>query len=221
MDKKIAKKKKKVIVEYEDEIVPESHVHDHATIVSSLKRDSPITPNVEASGDLDGFVKTFHVDTTINQGIPMNISNMDTNVIMGKGVLNNEAQGNSLILISSTFDISTISTNLSLPPFVSTVSTTLPPANHSPTFDQILQQPITSIFPSQSIDGPKKVNDDANTNDGEFAGTFDDLEFDPEEENIPDHMLMSGKQLKIYNKKLNSSLQLQADVGGSHSISEI
>lgn len=44
-------------------------------------------------------------------------------------------------------------------------------------------------------------------------GILVDIEFDSEEENIPDHMLMSGKQFKILNQKLNLFLQLQAATG--------
>ncbi|CAI9290379.1 unnamed protein product [Lactuca saligna] len=83
-----------------------------------------------------------------------------------------------------------------------------------------MQQPITSFFPSQSTKGPKIVNGDK-TNDGKFMGSFAEIEFDPEEENIPNHMLMSGKQFKILNRKLNSLLQFQVDAGDKHSISRI
>ncbi|CAI9282806.1 unnamed protein product [Lactuca saligna] len=198
-------------------------------IVSSPKWDSLIKSNVEEIVDLDVFVKTFHVDTTTNQGdqskvsttkkttiippgisnvesvteevrtssIPVNMSNMDINVSMGEGVLTTEPQGKPIIVISSTFDTSTISSNLSLPPFVSTVSTTLPPTTYSPTFDQILQQPITSLFPYQST-YPRTVNDDATTNNGEFTSTFGDLEFDQEEENISNHMRMQGVVRVVY-----------------------
>ena len=37
-----------------------------------------------------------------------------------------------------------------------------------------------------------------------LGGAFEDLEFDDEEKNFPDHMLLSMKQFKILNKKLNS-----------------
>ncbi|CAI9277985.1 unnamed protein product [Lactuca saligna] len=47
------------------------------------------------------------------------------------------------------------------------------------------------------------------------------LNFDPEEEDIPDHMLMSGKQFKILSKKLNSILKSQADAGGRNFVSSI
>lgn len=118
---------------------------------------------------------------------------METNVSMGDGVSNSEAyhnqhQGTQNIILSSTFQTSTIDVTTSLPPFHSTIST----ATQSPTFDSIMQQPITSLLPSQSIKEPKIVNDDE-TDDGAYTGLFADIEFDPEEENIPDHMLMFGK----------------------------
>lgn len=118
---------------------------------------------------------------------------------MGDGVLNPAiSQGTSQIITSSTFVISTIPTN-SLPPFVSKVITT----TSSPTFENILDQPITSLFASQSTDPPKVISNDE-TDGGGFGGSFADLEFDPEEENISDHLLMSGKQFQILNRKLNS-----------------
>ena len=49
-------------------------------------------------------------------------------------------------------------------------------------------------------------------------GTFADIEFNLEEENIHDCMLMLVKQFKILNRKLNSLLQLQADVGGRNHV---
>lgn len=50
---------------------------------------------------------------------------------------------------------------------------------------------------------------------------FGDLQFVLGEENIPDHMSMSGKQFKIMNRKLNSLLQIQADKGSRNSFSVI
>ena len=47
------------------------------------------------------------------------------------------------------------------------------------------------------------------------------MHFDSEEEDIPDHILMSGKQFKVLNRKLNSILQFQADSGSKHSVSGI
>ncbi|CAI9288637.1 unnamed protein product [Lactuca saligna] len=50
--------------------------------------------------------------------------------------------------------------------------------------------------------------------------SFAKIQFDLEE-NIPDHMLMFGKQFKILNQKLNSLLQLQANAGSRNSVSGI
>ncbi|CAI9270781.1 unnamed protein product [Lactuca saligna] len=104
---------------------------------------------------------------------------------MGERVLNDE---NSAPTTQGIFETSTITTTTSLPPFFTTVST----STHSPTFDQVMNQPITSLFPSQSTVPPKTMNDD-DTNDGLYGASFADLEFNPEEEDIPFHMFMSGK----------------------------
>ena len=45
---------------------------------------------------------------------------------------------------------------------------------------------------------------DNETEGGAFGGVFEDIHFDSEEEDIPDHMLMTGKQFKILNHKLNA-----------------
>lgn len=45
------------------------------------------------------------------------------------------------------------------------------PVSSSPNFDQIINQPITSLFSSQSNDPPKSFND-TETDDGGFGGTF-------------------------------------------------
>ncbi|CAI9278681.1 unnamed protein product [Lactuca saligna] len=138
---------------------------------------------------------------------------------MGDGVSNqsvqtNTTQGTLPIIVSSTFETSIISTTTtSLPPFVSNVTT----STNSPTFETILQ-PITSLFTSQSTE-PSKMATDDETDDGGFGASFAELEFDPEEEDILDHML--GKQFKILSKKLNSLLQFQADLGSKHYVSGI
>ena len=54
-----------------------------------------------------------------------------------------------------------------------------------------------------------------------FGGTFENLEFDEEETDFPDHMLMTMKLFKILNTKLNSILQSQADLGGGNSVSSL
>ncbi|CAI9298714.1 unnamed protein product [Lactuca saligna] len=54
---------------------------------------------------------------------------------------------------------------------------------------------------------------DAGTDNEGFGGTFEALHFDTSKEDFPDYMLMTMKQFKILNSKLNSILQSQAHVG--------
>lgn len=48
---------------------------------------------------------------------------------------------------------------------------------------------------------------------------FAKLEFNPKEDNLEDHAIMSGKQIKILNSKLNSILQFLNDSVGKSTIS--
>lgn len=82
----------------------------------------------------------------------MKVSTPEQIVIIPFEVTNESSkdQGNSDLIISSNFKTSTIDTSTSLPPFVSIN----PTATHSPTFDNIINQPITSLFSSQSTDPP-------------------------------------------------------------------
>lgn len=175
-----------------------------STNVSTPKQTIVIPPkvsNVESS-----FEEVSTLDITTN------ISNMDENVNMGEGDSHNEAskdQDKSNLIVSSTFETSTIDTSTSLLPFISTV----PTVTHSPTFDNILNQTINSLFSSQSTDPPitHEGEEDPNDEGNEFDGTFASIEFDLEEENILDNMSLTGKQFKILNRKLNSLLQIQVD----------
>ncbi|CAI9280965.1 unnamed protein product [Lactuca saligna] len=159
-------------------------------------------------------------------GIPVDIYTIDINVNMGEGVLTHEAHGISTvttssvpisIILSSTFETTTLDTSPSLPPFVSTIPTSLPTSTISSTFSNIMVQPITSLFSSQSTDGPKSTSD-VGQDDDDYMVSFLDIQFDHEEENIPDHKLMFGKVFKILNQNLNSLLQLQDDVGNRNSV---
>lgn len=62
---------------------------------------------------------------------------------------------------------------------------------------------------------------DDETEGGGFGGTFEALQFDSEEEEIQDHILMSGKQFKILNRKLNAIIQSQADSGSKSFMSGV
>ncbi|CAI9261882.1 unnamed protein product [Lactuca saligna] len=122
---------------------------------------------------------------------------MDVNVTMGEGYLNKQPP----MITQGIIKTSTVNTPVSLTPFI--IPTI--PVSSSPTFDNIINQPITSLFSSQSTDPLRSIGD-TETVDGGFGGTFVDLEFDPEEKDIKDHMLMLGKKFMILNKKLNSIL---------------
>ncbi|CAI9277813.1 unnamed protein product [Lactuca saligna] len=72
---------------------------------------------------------------------------------------------------------------------------------------------------SKETTEPPQANDESDNEDGGFGDTFEDMTFDEEEEDFPDDMLMFMKQFKILNKKLNSIIQSQADMGGGSSVS--
>lgn len=50
--------------------------------------------------------------------------------------------------------------------------------------------------------------------------SFTGLQFDPEEQNIPDEIIISKKHFKILNSKTNSILQFFADIRSKHYVSE-
>lgn len=72
------------------------------------------------------------------------------------------------------------------------ISPTTPPL-HSPTFENIMQQAITTLFTSQSS------NQDMMNAEEDGHIEFGELDFDPEEENVEDHAIMFGKQYEILN----------------------
>lgn len=76
-----------------------------------------------------------------------------------------------------------------------------------------MHKSITTIFSSQSTKLERLVHDEE-PNDNEVMVSFADLQFDPEEDNVPNNMLMSSKQCKILNNKHKSILQIQADTRG-------
>ncbi|CAI9303240.1 unnamed protein product [Lactuca saligna] len=144
----------------DDELVPESPIHVDQMGHSSPVMDSALKSNLEVTRNPDGSVETSKVDTPINAGITMNISHIDENVLMGEGISYTAAQDNQSLVVSSTFETPLVETIVSLPPFILPTLTKSPPSTHSPTFDNIMQQSIASLFPSQSTEGPKIVNDD-------------------------------------------------------------
>lgn len=163
-------------------------------------------------------------------GIVVHISHMDTNVNKVDGMSTFIAQGifsiltssvHVSIVLSSTIKSTLIDSSTSLPPFIIPIPTSLPISTTSPTFQNILNQPITFyFFPPQSTEGTTSTPV-VDQEDDEIMVSFADIQFDTKEVNIPDHMRISGKQLKILHRKLNYLLQLHADVGSRNSISGI
>ncbi|CAI9263591.1 unnamed protein product [Lactuca saligna] len=98
----------------------------------------------------------------------------------------------------------------------------------SPTFDNIIKHPFTSLLCSQSTDPPITTSPIQESifieTENEFegcGGTFENLVFDEDEDDFPDHMLMTMKQFKILNTKLKSIIQSQADLGGGNYVSSL
>ncbi|CAI9296672.1 unnamed protein product [Lactuca saligna] len=209
------KKQRRVILSsestaYEGEIIPETS--EEALIKDSSKLDTSVSTPPEAS-----IAKIVTVEARTSD-IPVNISEMDTNVIMGDDDSNKAAKGNPLSVVSDS--------SISLPPQI-TLIVPITSTTDSPTFANILSQPFTTLFPSQSTDPPTTTSpikdsfmDTENESEG-FGGTFENLEFDDEETDFPDHMLMTMKQFKILNTKLNSIIQSLVDLGGVHYVSNL
>ncbi|CAI9277412.1 unnamed protein product [Lactuca saligna] len=97
-----------------------------------------------------------------------------------------------------------------LPPFHSSISTSLPQSTTSPTFQNILNQPIASLFPSQSTEGPKSIPD-TTTED-------DDLSVDAGSRNnvtrIEVDVMLKAQELRLkaMMDQMNKSNELQAEV---------
>lgn len=75
-----------------------------------------------------------------------------------------------------------------------------------------MHEAITTLFSLQSTEALRIFQDDE-PNDDDILVSFSDLQFDPEKDNVPDNMIMSGKQFNILNNKLDSLLQIQEDIG--------
>lgn len=178
-------------IEDEDERIPKTPEANLNKEISTPEQTTIIPPEIS-------IPKSSHEEARTSD-IPVNVSNMSTNVTMGEGDSKKDEQGNPDSVILETL--------VSLPPQITPITSTI----YSPTFQNIINQPFTSIFSSKSTD-PPNVNSpvqetilmETETDNEGFGGTFDELEFDDEEADFPEHMLMTMKQFKILNKKLNS-----------------
>ncbi|CAI9262683.1 unnamed protein product [Lactuca saligna] len=143
---------------------------------------------------------------------------------MGEGVHNNES------FVTFTFETSTIHTSTIIPSTIKTyitetsialthmaspLTTSIQVSTISPTYSIIMHDPITTVFFSHPIEAERMIPDEEPVDD-EITVSFVNLQFDPEEENDPDDLIMPGKQFKILNSKINFLLQLQADTGGKN-----
>ncbi|CAI9281121.1 unnamed protein product [Lactuca saligna] len=172
-------------------------------VIRNFSSESEIIPETP----LEVVVTKSCTEEVPTSNIVANVSDTGAHVLMSDVSLSQV-----IPVIVSSAPISATFVSL-LPVIISTV-----PTSSSSNFTQILNQPFTTLFSSQSTDPPKsneppKPLEDSKTEDTGFGGTFEALEFEDEEENFPDHMLISMKQFKILNKNLNSIIQSQVDMG--------
>lgn len=184
----------------EDERIPETPEFN-SLISSTPEQTIIIPPKVSIAKSILEEVRT--------SDITAHVSDTDANVNMGEGGSKDANQGP---FISTPFKSLVSVTPTSTIPISSTTI--------SPTFKYILNQPITSMLSSQSTDTPRPSSPTETDHEG-FGGTFEDLEFHDEEEDFPDHMLITMKRYKILNQNLNSIIQSQADMGGGSSLSSL
>ncbi|CAI9260334.1 unnamed protein product [Lactuca saligna] len=121
--------------EDEDEHIPE-------TPEVKLTKESLTPEQTMVISPKDSSAKLFHKEAR-NLDINANVSHTDVNVSMGDGESKTAAQGNIDSLVSLPPQITPIT------PFTSTTD--------PPTFENIINQPFTSIFSFQSTD-PSKTN---------------------------------------------------------------
>ncbi|XP_052619606.1 uncharacterized protein LOC128125976 [Lactuca sativa] len=207
MQQTLSKKRKLIICNEssDEEVVPETPPVSVVVTVSLPPVSIPITSQISTTTSIPLEVVTTK---SVSKEVPT--SDMVVNV-SDTGAPITSVETTLPINLSASLPISSENISTSLPPF-SLPTTTI---TTSSIFDHPLQHPFTTLFPSQSPETPQPsqpMSDDENEGGG-FGGTFEALHFDSEEEEIPDHMLMSGKQFKILNRKLNAIIQSQVDSG--------
>ncbi|CAI9294570.1 unnamed protein product [Lactuca saligna] len=157
--KKKTKKTRKLVLSTvsreEDERIPETPEFTPINTSSILEKTVIIPPEVSIVESIFEEVRTSY--------IPTHVSDMDANVNMGKGGSKDADQGPIIYPVTPTSTIPLTSTTV------------------LPTFEHIISQPFTSIFPSQSTDTPKPSSPTETDNEG-FGGTFKNLEFHEDEE---------------------------------------
>lgn len=106
----------------------------------------------------------------------MHLSTKDTNVNQTDGILNVES--------------TSIATSKVLPPSSSPIPTSVPVLTISPAFFGVMQEPITTLFSYQSTTKSPQGN---KGDDEDIMVSFADIQFNQEEEDIPDDLIMLGK----------------------------
>ncbi|CAI9294351.1 unnamed protein product [Lactuca saligna] len=134
-----------------------------------------------------GPTTNSNMEEDMSSNISDNLFNKDSNVNMGENP-STYAQYSSNVLPPP-----------SSPPQTSTISPMTIPINY-PTFEGILEKPISTLFSSQS------TNQDLRNNKEDERIWFVQLEFDPEEEEIKDQAIMYRNPYRILNSKLNMIL---------------
>ncbi|CAI9293186.1 unnamed protein product [Lactuca saligna] len=98
-----------------------------------------------------------------------------------------------------------VATSMVLPPPTSSILTYVPTSTILQTFFGVMQEPITTLFSSQST---KKSNQEAGANNDDIMVSFVKIQFNPEEENIPDELIMSA----FHSKSIDYEIQKLRDV---------
>ncbi|CAI9302475.1 unnamed protein product [Lactuca saligna] len=173
MEKQISQKKRRRVILSSESTADEGEIIPETLKATLIKDSSQLDTSVSTPPEAL-FAKTVSVEARTSD-IPVNISDMDTNVIMGEDDSNKAAKGNPSSVVSDSF----ISLPTQITPIVPITSTT-----DSPTFGNIISQPFTSFFSSQSTDPPATTSPikdsfiDTENESEIFGGTFENLEFD-------------------------------------------
>ncbi|CAI9275729.1 unnamed protein product [Lactuca saligna] len=158
--------------------------------------------------------ESFMEDVEITD-IIVNLYDKDSNINMEEGMHNVE--------------ITTVTINIETSIIPQPQPTSPPPKLVAPssyttaislTFVGIMQEPIATLFSSQSTDHEKTITE-AEAYEDDVLVSFFELQFNPDEEDIPDYLIMSGKQFKILNIKMKMILQFLVDTRTKNSVSGV
>ncbi|CAI9269887.1 unnamed protein product [Lactuca saligna] len=138
MAKQLSKKKKRRVILTSESTAEEGETVPETLETVLIKYSSRVDTSVITPPEVS-IAKTVTVEARIS-GIPINITDMDTNVIMGEDDSNKATKGNPSNVVSDSF-ISLPSQIAPIIPITSTID--------SPTFSNIISQPFTTYFPSQ------------------------------------------------------------------------